>query len=395
MKNHKENPAKKENEPRVVGKELHAHLSGSINTADICGIILQNNLHIRQRDRINSITQPFGIRLADEISTDPQQAKQNFSEAYICRPNGTNRFGEVMQRFSLTSFLLQFPEIRPQVAKAACEDFKGNGVTYVEWRVDPFSSTKNERAQDGYEKLSNFYSGMESVDLVSKFVLSFQRSRYRKSDGTADQVKIAFLAQELEQLLRLGNLPIVGIDFSGDEVVPLMHFNEIFNLARAKGLEIVPHVGEGEATTLEDGFADIETALDVGAKRVGHAIVAYDNLDRYSGRNDRLGNLYDGQRIERLKARQEAIRDRLKRERVAIEVCPTSNLTAHLGLKSFEEHPIDKLIETEVSFVICSDDPGIFGTSLRQEIIDISKAKNLKPHQLIETANNFGYDMSS
>lgn len=390
MRNFKEDSTGKENEPKIVGKEFHAHLSGSIKPSDICDIILRNNLHIQEKDKINSITQPFGVRLADEISADPEQAKQNFSDAYICRPNGANRFAEVMRRFSLTSLLLQYPAIRSQVAKVACEDFRRNGVTYVEWRIDPFSSTSNETAQEGYQKLLDFYSGMGSTDLVSKFVLSFQRSRYRKSDGTADQDKIAFLAKELEQLLRLGSLPIVGIDFSGDEVVLLMHFNEIFNLARTKGLEIIPHVGEGEAS-IEEGFSDIETALGVGAKRVGHAIVAYDNLDKYLGRNDRSGSLYDGRRIEKLKIRQRQILERLKRERVAVEVCPTSNLTAHLGLKSFDEHPIDTLIEAEVPFVVCSDDPGIFGTSLRQEIVGISKAKNLDPQQLIEIANRFGY----
>ena len=392
MKNSKENPAEKEKEPQIVGKELHAHLSGSVSPTDIFDIILQNNLHKMQKDRINSITNSFGIMLADEIEADPQKAKKNFSDAYICQPSGVNRFAEVMQRFNLTSFLLQAPEIRSQIAKAACEDFRRNGVNYVEWRIDPFSSTKNQSAQEGYEKLSDFYSGMLSIDLVSKFVLSLQRSRYRKTDGTPNQTKIAFLAQELEQLFRLGkDLPIVGVDFSGDEVVPLTHFNEIFDLARKKGLGIVPHVGEG-GSPIEEGFSDIETALDAGAKRLGHAIVAYDNLDKYLGGNDRVGNLYDHQRIEKLKARQKAIIGRVKKERVAIEVCPTSNLTAHLGLRSFEEHPINRLVEGKVPFVICSDDPGIFGTTLKREIMSISKAKNLNPWRLIATANRFGYD---
>lgn len=392
MKNPKENPAEKENELPFVGKELHAHLSGSINPFDIHDIVLKTNLHVKEEDRVNAITQSFGIRLADEIAASPSKAKQKFAKAYVCGPNGTNQFAEVMARFNLTSFLLQFPEIRSQVANAACEDFRRNGVSYVEWRIDPFSSTKSESAQEGYEKLADFYSGMRSVDLESKLVLSFQRSRYRRPDGTMDRAKIKFLAKQLEKLLEIGKgFPIVGVDFSGDEIVPLTYFNEIFDLAHAEGLEIVPHVGEGEAATLEEGLDDIKTALDVGAKRLGHAIVAYDNLDKYFGRNDRLGNFYDGQRIEKLKAKQKQIIERLRKERVAIEVCPTSNLTAHLGLKSFDEHPVGKLIEEGITFVICSDDPGIFGTSLRQEIIDISKAKNLNPQQLIETANHFGY----
>jgi len=390
MRNSKESPKNNELEPTVAGKELHAHLSGSANPSDIFDLILQNDIHIKQEERINSITQQFGIRLADEIRANPQEAKQKFSKAYVCEPNGTNRFTEVMQRFNLTSLLLQSPKVRTQLAKATCEDFKVNGVDYVEWRIDPFSSTANETAQEGLEKLSDFYSGMKSVDLISKIVLSFSRSRYRKPDGSIDQAKIIFLTEQLEKLLAVGgNLPIVGLDFSGYEVVPLDRFRPIFDLAHRNKMGIASHVGEGETPTLEDGFADIETALDVGSKRLGHAIVAYAPLDEYLGRHDRFRRIYDERRVGRLRSRQNEIMARLKTEGVAIEVCPTSNLAAHLGLKSFEQHPIGRLIEENVPFVICSDDPGIFGTTLRKEISRIAQAKHLDANQITESANQF------
>lgn len=390
MRNSKEAPKNKELEPTVAGKELHAHLSGSANPSDIFDIILQNDLHIREGEMINSITQQFGIRLADAITINPAEAKQKFSKAYVCGANGTHRFEEVMQRFSLTSLLLKYPEIRTQLAKAACEDFKANGVNYVEWRIDPFSSTRNETAQEGLEKLSDFYSGMKSVDLTSNLVLSFSRSRYRRPDGSIDHSKITFLTKQLEDLLAAKkDLPIVDLDFSGDEVVPLAYFRPIFDLAYRKKLGVVPHVGEGETSTLEDGFADVETALDVGSKRLGHAIVVYAPLNKYLGRHDHLGRLYDRQRIDRLRSRQNETMARIRTEGIPIEVCPTSNLTAHLGLKSFKQHPIDKLIEEHVPFVICSDDPGIFGTTLRKEVSGIAQIKNLDANHILESANQF------
>ena len=295
-----------------------------------------------------------------------------------------------MQRFSLTSLLLQSPKIRTQLAKAACKDFKANGVSYVEWRIDPFSSTRNETAQEGLEKLSDFYSGMKSVDLTSNLVLSFSRLRYCKPDGSTDQTKIAFLAEQLEKLLAMGeNLPIVGLDFSGEEAIPLAQFGPIFDIAHRNKIGIVPHVGESETPTLEDRFADIETALDVGSKRLGHAIITYVPLDKYLGKPDQLGNPYDKRRIDRLQSRQNEIMARLKTQGIAVEVCPTSNLTAHLGLKSFGQHPIGRLIEENVPFVICSDDPGIFGTTLRKEISGIAQAKNLDVNHIVESTNQF------
>lgn len=380
-----------EPQPFSVGGDLHAHISGSINDFSIYDLILQNGLNISHRDQINSITESFGLRLADTIENNPDQAKEQFALAYSCPPNGRNRFEEVMQRFNLTSFLLQLPGIKSQVGEVVAKDFKKNGVTYVEWRVDPFSGTQHESAEEGFEKLSEYYSGMKRVDLNSRFILSVSKSRYRNSEGV-DRKKIEFLREQVKKLLILGReLPIVGLDVSGAESVALSAFKPYFDLARVHSLGITPHVGEGTTPSLEEGLIDVETALDFQAKRLGHAIVTYMPLDNYLGREDGYGKTYDATRVRSLKEKQKEIVDRIRNARIPIEVCPTSNLSAHLGLRSYKEHPIDRLIELGISYVICSDDSGIFGRTLRQEINELARAKNLNVKQVIEESRKHAF----
>ena len=289
-----------EPQPQSVGNDLHAHISGSISASSICDVIFQNGLHVDHKDKINSITQGFGLRLADAISDNLDTARREFTTVYACPPNGKNRFEEVMQRFSLTSFLLQLPGIKSQVGEAVCESSKSNGVSYVEWRVDPFSGTQRETAEEGFEKLSEYYSGMKKVDLNSRFILSVSKSRYRNKEGV-DQEKIEFLSEQVGKLLMLGQeLPIAGLDVSGAESVPIFFFKPYFDLAKTHNLGIVPHVGEGTNPTLERSLDDVESALNFGAKRLGHAIVTYMPLDIYLNQKDQQGTKYNKERIKRL-----------------------------------------------------------------------------------------------
>ena len=385
-----ESESKSEHEPQPLNatKELHAHISGSIDPSSICDLIYQNDLHLQHRDRLNSITEPFGIRLADAITNNLFYAKENFSSVYTCPPNGENRFNEVMQRFNLTSSLLQLPGIKSDFGELVCKTFKEQGIEYVEWRVDPFSSTQNETADEALEKLSEYYSGMQKVDLDSRFILSLSRARYTNNSGGIDYVKLEFLNNQTEDLLRYKeDLPIIGIDVSNAEVVPLSVFKDVFDLGQSYGLGTVPHVGKGTNPTLEEGLDDVQTALSLPSNRLGHAIVAYSSLDDYLGRRDVRGDIYDRSRIERLKARQLETLQQIRENDVAIEVCPTSNLCAHLGLRTFDQHPIDRLAEMRIPFVICSDDPGIFGRSLQEETEGITQAKGLPKTQIIENAN--------
>ena len=189
-----------------------------------------------------------------------------------------------------------------------------------------------------------------------------------------------------------------------------------------RALAILYHVGESfRDKSLESGVRWVHEAAEMGAHRLGHAIALGVDPDLY-GRHTRtesvdervdqlrydlrhrkdlrkhgvhidvnaaeqeLHNLkaldkgdtleiqYDDQRLSEVRGRQSYAIECVKSLGSVIEVCPTSNRRIG-GISEPEHHPLVKFAADDVPFVIGTDDPGIFDTSLADEIrsaIDIA-----------------------
>ncbi|MGC5411354.1 adenosine deaminase family protein, partial [Streptomyces sp. DT225] len=55
--------------------------------------------------------------------------------------------------------------------------------------------------------------------------------------------------------------------------------------------------------------------------------------------------------------------DHLAERRIALEVCPTSNIATR-AVKDIEQHPVREMVRAGVLVTINSDDPPMFGTDL-------------------------------
>lgn len=128
---------------------------------------------------------------------------------------------------------------------------------------------------------------------------------------------------------------VCGIDLAGDESrYACREYAPIF--ARAKEAKIPVTIHAGEAA----GPASIFDALDLfGARRIGHGIRAVEDA---------------------------ALIERLAREKIALEVCLTSNLQTG-NAASYEEHPFEKLRAAGVAVTINTDDPSVSGIDLSHE----------------------------
>jgi adenosine deaminase len=98
-------------------------------------------------------------------------------------------------------------------------------------------------------------------------------------------------------------------------------------------------------------------SIDVlGADRIGHGVAA----------------INDGPLLARL-----------VRDRVPLDVCPTSNV--QIGLfPSLEAHPVARFWQAGVNMTISSDDPHLMGTSLTQELRHAVRLAALTPADLGE-----------
>ncbi|EEP74479.1 adenosine deaminase [Micromonospora sp. ATCC 39149] len=147
---------------------------------------------------------------------------------------------------------------------------------------------------------------------------------------------------------------LVSFGLGGPEIgVPRPQFKPYFDQARAAGLHSAPHAGE---TT---GPQTIWDALgDLGAERIGHGISAADDPELLA---------------------------HLAQRRIALEVCPTSNVRTR-AVTSLDAHPLPRLVEAGVLVTINSDDPPMFGTTLNDEYAVAARLLDLGPQGLAALA---------
>lgn len=149
-----------------------------------------------------------------------------------------------------------------------------------------------------------------------------------------------------------GDAPVVGLGLAGVEgSVPERDFAVLRDAADRLGLGLTVHAGEA------GGPDNIRAALDdLGADRIGHGIASI---------------------------RDPALVERLVREQVPLEVCPTSNVVIGV-VPSLEAHPFPQLWRAGVRVTVNSDDPPFFGTSLTDELRVAARLAGLDLHDLAE-----------
>jgi aminodeoxyfutalosine deaminase len=137
--------------------------------------------------------------------------------------------------------------------------------------------------------------------------------------------------------------------------VPRAQFARAFEIARDAGLHSVPHAGEAA------GPESVWDAIDrLGAERIGHGVRCLEDPELVA---------------------------ELRRRRVPLEVCPTSNVRTGV-VADLAVHPLPRLIEEGLVVTLNSDDPPMFGTSLRNEYIAAARTLGLGPAGLRELTRN-------
>ena len=220
----------------------------------------------------------------------------------------------------------------------------------------------------------------------------------------------------------LGSL-LTGVDFCYfEEGHPPKEQLELFEAVQdfnrrlpERALAILYHVGESfEDKSLESAVRWVHEAAEMGAHRLGHAIslgvdpkrfgehrrsesvgeridqLNYDlrhreGLGKFGVGVDAVGVAeelrtigecppdqrltieYDDSRLAEVRQRQRYAIDCIRALGSVIEVCPTSNRRI-AGIERPEHHPVKEFIASDAPFVVATDDPGIFGTTLADEI---------------------------
>jgi aminodeoxyfutalosine deaminase len=148
----------------------------------------------------------------------------------------------------------------------------------------------------------------------------------------------------------------VSFGLGGPEVgVPRPPFKPYFDQAIAAGLHSVPHAGE---TTGPETVWDAINELR--AERIGHGTSS---------------------------AQDPKLLAHLAEHRIALEVCPTSNIATR-AVRTLDEHPIKEFVAAGVLVTVNSDDPPMFGTDLNTEYAVAARLLDLDERGLAALAKN-------
>jgi adenosine deaminase len=154
------------------------------------------------------------------------------------------------------------------------------------------------------------------------------------------------------RLVEGADAPIVGLSMTGEAGrEPIEAFTVLRDAANRLGIGLEVHAGEHQPAS------SIVEALDIlHADRIGHGVTAIDD---------------------------KVLRERLVRDQVPLDVCPSSNVGIGI-FPSLEAHPFTAFWRAGVNMTISSDDPPFFGTTLTDVLRHVVRVAGLTRDDLAE-----------
>jgi aminodeoxyfutalosine deaminase len=226
-------------------------------------------------------------------------------------------------------------------------DMARQNIRYAELTVTPYSSVRRGIPGQAFMEAIEDARKAAAAELGVTLRWCFDIPGEAGLDSAEETVRLA---------LDLRPDGLVSFGLGGPEIgVPRPQFKPYFDRARAAGLHSVPHAGE---TTGPQTIWDALTEL--GAERIGHGTSA---------------------------AQDPRLLDHLAERRIALEVCPTSNIATR-AVATLDEHPIRHMVEAGVLVTVNSDDPPMFGTDLNTEYAVAARLLGLDPAGVAALAAN-------
>ncbi|CAA7392157.1 unnamed protein product [Spirodela intermedia] len=305
--------------------ELHAHLNGSIRESTL--LELAKDLGEK------------GVIVFEDVEHIITKSGRSLPECFIL--------------FDLFHVIATDHNSVTRITREVVEDFAAENVVYLELRTTPKNNESKGMTKRSYMKaVLDGLSAVDTVELVSspfgkqcdnsaKSSMPFcnrgcgaQRKRIcvrlllsiDRRETTAAAMETVNLALELR------DSGVVGIDLSGNPLIGKWQtFLPALTYAREKGLPVTIHCGE------VPNKEEVNAILDFCPDRIGHACFLDED---------------DWQK--------------LKASKIPIEICLTSNCKTNC-VPSIKDHHFVDLYSIDHPMILCTDDPGLFSTSVSNE----------------------------
>ncbi|MGB2761564.1 MAG: adenosine deaminase [Maribacter stanieri] len=224
-------------------------------------------------------------------------------------------------------------------------------VVHVEVFFDP--QTHTDRGVSFDVVIKGIYRALEKgkSELNISFKLIMSYLRHLSEEAAFETLEASLPYKDI--------IDGVGLD-SSEMGNPPSKFEKVFKASAAQGYKLVAHAGE------EGPSEYIWEALDIlKVERIDH-----------------------GNRC----LTDEALVKRLVDEKIALTLCPTSNVALKV-IQHMNEHPVAKMLDKGIIATIHSDDPAYFGGYMNEYYYETAKALNLTLEQIQQLAIN-GFEAS-
>ncbi len=298
--------------------DLHLHLDGSLSVQSVKILAEMQGITIPQEENV--------LQALLQVGAD-------------CKDLNT-----YLEKFSFPISLLQTKEALCMAAQRLNEELKAQGLLYAEIRFAPQKHCMRGLCQA--EAVEAVLEGMGKSDLKSGLILCCMRGKENHAENS-ETVRVA------KDYLGKG---VCALDLAGAEALyPTESFAALFAYARSLGVPYTMHAGEA------DGPKSVYAALQLGAKRIGHGVRAWEDA---------------------------ALMKTLSEEGTTLELCPTSNMNTAV-FESFTDYPIRRFLDAEVRITINTDNMTVSGVTLQSEwekIIDAFALTEQECRRLVQNA---------
>lgn len=309
---------------KIPKVELHAHINGSISAETIEKLIQRKAACANLNNKVSQWETT--IRKGDKRSLQ----------------EGLAMFGIIYQLVDDNSTVFH-------VTKSVIEDFAEDNVRYLELRSTPRANPKSGMTKQSYVE-AVFAAIEEARHTVPSIIVRFIMAINRKlgPDDALDTVQLAL------QYKAKANGLLVGIDLSGDpKAYSSNDFVPALKLAQENGLKLALHIAE--VPDVEDS----RILLDLIPDRIGHGTC----LHPENGGSQDLVSI-------------------VEKYEIPIELCLTSNVKSQT-VSSFADHHMDYWYNGKNHHcIVCTDDKGVFSTTLSEEYSLVAETFNLTHQQV-------------
>jgi adenosine deaminase len=280
----------------------------------------------------------------------PGVSREEYEHEYVAPARCTN-LADFLTRAPKGFLLMQTEEALELVAEDVVQQLAADGVIYAELRFAPLLHT--ERGLSPQRVVAVLERSVERLIRESGVEVRLILCTLRHF-SEAQSMATARLVEEFR------GSQVVALDIAGDEAgFPLEPHIGAYRYAREHGLFRTAHAGEGLGPE-----SVWETLRQLEPHRIGHGTRSHEDPDLVA---------------------------HLVRERIHLELCPSSNVQIIPSIQKMEEHPIDRLYHAGVSLNVNTDSRMLTPTTMTKEYEHLQRVFQWGAEELLR-ANLMGLD---